>query len=137
MPLAQHDIEYFLDTARDLAGQVAANADRIDCERQIPAELSAEIADKGFFRLLVPRSLGGAELDHPDFLRILQIFAEADGSTAWCINQNNVFATASVIIPEQTAREIWSDGRAVVANGPPEPSTQAIPVDGGAYPGLL
>ena len=129
--MAQYDIENMLDTARELAGRVAANADRIDCERQIPAELSAEIADEGFFRLLVPRSLGGAELDHPDFLRILQIFAEADGSTAWCINQNNVFATASVIIPEQTAREIWSDARAVVANGPPEPSTQAIPVDGG------
>ena len=131
MPVAQHDIEYFLDTARELAGQVAANADRIDCERQIPPELAAEIADKGFFRLLLPRSLGGAELSHLDFLRILQVFAEADGSTAWCINQNSVFATASVIIPEQTAREIWGDGRAVVANGPPISSVKAIAVDGG------
>ena len=131
MSIAQHDIEYFLDTARELAGQVAANADRIDCERQIPPELAGEMADKGFFRLLVPRSLGGAELSHLDFLRILQIFAEADGSTAWCINQNNVFATASVVMPEQTAREIWSDGRAVVSNGPPIPSAKAVSVDGG------
>ena len=131
MPIAQHNIGYFLDAARELASHVAANADRIDCERQIPSELAGEIAGKGFFRLLVPRSLGGEELGHPDFLRILQIFAEADGSTAWCLNQNNVFATASVIMPEQTAREIWSDGRAVVANGPPEPSVKAIPVDGG------
>ena len=131
MPIAQHDIGYFLDTARELADRVAANADRIDCERQIPSELAGEIADRGFFRLLVPHSLGGAELGHLDFLRILQIFAGVDGSTAWCINQNNVFATASVIMPEQTAREIWSDGRAVVANGPPTPSVKAIPVDGG------
>jgi len=119
MPKAQRDIGYFLDTARELAGRVAVNADRIDCERQIPPELAGEIADTGFFRLLVPRSLGGAELGYLDFLRILQVFAEVDGSTAWCINQNNVFATASVIMPEQTAREIWGDGRAVVANGPP------------------
>ena len=131
MPIAQHDIGYFLDTARELADRVAANADRIDCERQIPPEVAGEIADKGFFRLLVPRSLGGAELGHLDFLRILQVFAEVDGSTAWCINQNNVWATASVIMPEQTAREIWSDGRAVVANGPPTPSVKAIPVDAG------
>ena len=131
MPIAQHDIGYLLDAARELADSVAANADRIDRERQIPSELVGEIADKGFFRLLVPRSLGGAELGHLDFLRILQVFAAADGSTAWCINQNNVFATASVIMPKQTAREIWGDGRAVVANGPPTPSAKAIPVDGG------
>ena len=131
MPIARHDIGYFLDTARELAERVAANADRIDCERQIPSELTDEIADKGFFRLLVPRSLGGAELGHLDFLQILQVFAEVDGSTAWCINQNNVFATASVVMPEQTAREIWGDGRAVVANGPPAPLVKSIPVDGG------
>ena len=131
MPITQHDIGYLLDTAQDLAGRVAANADRIDCERQIPPELAEEIADKGFFRLLVPRSLGGAELAHLDFLRILQVFAEVDGSTAWCINQNNVFATASAVMPEQTAREIWGDARAVVANGPPTASAKAVPVDGG------
>ena len=131
MPIEQHDLGYFLDTARELAGHVAAIADRIDWEREIPSELAGEIADKGFFRILVPRSLGGAELGHLDFLRILQVFAGVDGSTAWCINQNNVWATASVIMPEQTAREIWGDGRAVVANGPPTPSVKAIPVDGG------
>ena len=131
MPLAQHDIEYYLDTARDLANQVTADADRIDCERQIPSDLAGEMADKGLFRLLVPRSLGGAELSHLDFLRILKIFSKADGSTAWSLNQNNVFATASAIIPEQTAREIWGDGRAVVSNGPPTSSVKALPVDGG------
>ncbi|HIN05273.1 MAG TPA: hypothetical protein EYM65_03405 [Dehalococcoidia bacterium] len=60
MPLAEHDIEYFLDTARDAVGRVAANADQIDSERQIPSELAGEMADKGLFRLLVPRPLGGA-----------------------------------------------------------------------------
>ena len=131
MPIAQHDTEYYLDTARELAARVAANADRIEADRQLPAELANEIADKGFFRLLVPRSLGGAELDHPTFRRILEVIAEVDGSTAWCINQNNVFATDSVRIPEQTAREIWDEKRAVVTNGPPSASAKAIPVDGG------
>ncbi len=61
MPAIQHTSGYYLDTARELAAQVAANADRIDLERQIPSALAKEIANKGFFRLLVPRSLGGAE----------------------------------------------------------------------------
>jgi alkylation response protein AidB-like acyl-CoA dehydrogenase len=75
--------------------------------------------------------LGGAEMDHMEFLRILEVFAEADASTAWCINQNNVFATDCVKMPEPLAREIWDDRVAVVANGPPAPSAKAIPVDGG------
>jgi alkylation response protein AidB-like acyl-CoA dehydrogenase len=131
MPTAPHDTEYYLDTARELASHVAANADRIEADRQLPTELANEIADKGFFRLLVPRSLGGAELDHPTFRKILEIIAAADGSTAWCINQNNVFATDCVRIPEQTAKEIWGEKRAVVTNGPPTASSKAVPVDGG------
>lgn len=131
MPATQYDVGQYLDTARQLAAHVADSADRIDRERQLPPELAGEIADEGFFRLLMPRSLGGAELEHPDFLRILEVFAAADGSVAWCLNQNNVFATNSVRMPEQTAREIWGEQRAVVTNGPPTSAAKAIPVDGG------
>ncbi len=131
MTTVSHDIEHYLDAARDLAIRVAAEANRIDADRQIPAELAGELADQGFFRLLLPRSLGGAELSHPDFRRILEVFAAADGSTGWCINQNNVFSTDCVRIPEETAREIWGENRAVVTNGPPSSSAKAVPVDGG------
>ena len=131
MQVMSQDIEYYLDAARELAVRVAAQADRIDADRQIPAELAGEMAGKGFFRLLLPRSLGGAELPHPDFRRILEVFAEVDASTAWCINQNNVFSTDCVRMPEETAREIWGEERAVVTNGPPSSSAKAIPVDGG------
>lgn len=127
----QHDIEYYIDTAGELAERVAAHADQIDSERQIPAKLAGEFADKGFFRLLLPRSLGGAQLDHPDFLRILEIFADVDGSTGWCINQNNVHSINSLRMPLATAQEIYSDGRAVVTNGPPTASAKAVPCDGG------
>ena len=131
MAIAQHNIGYYLEAARALATRVAAAADRIDREREIPSELAGELAEKGFFRLLVPGSLGGAELDFLDYLQIVQVFGEADGSVAWCINQNNVFATNSVRMPEQTAREIWSDRQAVVSNGPPISSATAVTVDGG------
>ncbi|MCH8892287.1 MAG: acyl-CoA dehydrogenase family protein [Chloroflexi bacterium] len=127
----QHDLEYYFDTAHELAERVAAQADQIDDERQIPAELAGQIADKGFFRLLLPRSLGGAQLDHPDFLRILETFAAADGSTGWCINQNNVHSTNSLRMPLATAEEIYADHRAVVTNGPPTSSSKAVPCEGG------
>ena len=131
MATTEQDIEYYLEAARELAGKVAAAADRIDDDRQLPPELAEELADLGFFRLLLPRSLGGAQLDHPDFLRILAKFAAVDASTGWCLNQNNVFSTNSLKMPETTAREIWGEKRAVVTNGPPTASSQALPVEGG------
>ncbi|MCH7787293.1 MAG: acyl-CoA dehydrogenase family protein, partial [Chloroflexi bacterium] len=131
MAIAQYEIGQYLEVAHALAASVAEAADRIDRDREIPSELIREIADKGLFRMLLPRSLGGGEIDFLDYLRIIEIFAKVDASTAWCMNQNNVFATNSVRMPEQTAREIWSDQRAVVTNGPPATSVEAIPVDGG------
>ena len=48
MSIAEHDAGHYLKAARQLATSVAANADRIDRERQIPPELAGEIADQGF-----------------------------------------------------------------------------------------
>lgn len=131
MAIAERDIDYYLNLSRDIAEQITPHADRIDNERQLPPEITAEIADKGLFRLLVPRSLGGAELKHPDFLKIVDIFAEVDASAAWCINQNNVFATYSTLMPEQTAKELYRDQRTVITNGPPTSTSKAVPTDGG------
>ena len=131
MTATQTDIAQYLETAHELAALVADVTDRIDAERRLPPEVTNEMADRGFFRLLLPRSLGGAELEHPDFLKIVRVFAEADASAGWCVNQNNVFSTNSARVSEKTAREIWTVQRNVVTNGPPVPTSRADVVDGG------
>ena len=59
MTTAQHDTEHYLKTAHDLAAKVAPHVRQIEADRQFPSELSEAIADQGFFRLLIPRSMGG------------------------------------------------------------------------------
>ncbi|MEC9292804.1 MAG: acyl-CoA dehydrogenase family protein [Chloroflexota bacterium] len=125
-----HSDEY-LDKAQDLAAKVAERVDEIDAERQISTDLFHEMADAGFFRLLVPRSLGGAELAPLVFFEIVRIFAEVDASTAWCMNQNNIFATDAARMPYQTAHKLWDDRYCVVTNGPPSEGSKAIPTEGG------
>ena len=126
-----NDIAHYLDAAVPFAARVAEAADWIDAERQMPPDLAADMADAGFFRLLLPRELGGAELAHPDFLNILEMFAGADASVAWCLNQNNVFSTRSTRMSMNTAREIWGEPRAVVTNGPPAGGSKSVPTPGG------
>ena len=129
--MSASQIQKYLAGARELAKSVGEAGDEIAESRRIPVELSNEIADRGFFRLLLPKSLGGAEMEHPDFLRIVRVFAEADASVGWCVNQNNVFSTNAVRVPPETAAEIWSVRRNVVTNGPPVSASCADEVDGG------
>ena len=84
----------------------------------------------GLFRLLVPRSVGGEEMDWLEYLDVVRTVAEADGSAGWCLNQGAVFATTSARCTEALAREVWGDPRTVVGNGPPKGST-SVPTEGG------
>lgn len=128
---APNDIAHYLEAARPFVDRVDEGADWIDAERRMPPDLAAAMADAGFFRLLLPQELGGAELPHPDFLNILEMFAGADASVAWCLNQNNVFSTRSTRMPMTTAQEIWGEQRAVVTNGPPAGGSKSVPTPGG------
>lgn len=57
---AGRDTSGYIETARELAGLVAENAGEINAQRRMPPQVADAIADAGFFRLLMPRELGGA-----------------------------------------------------------------------------
>ena len=50
-------------------------------------------------------------MDYLEYLAFIEAFGKADGSTAWCVNQANVFASRSAVMPEPLAQEIFSDER--------------------------
>lgn len=110
--------------------RIAGAADEIEQERRIPQELIDAMVDQGLFRLLVPRSVGGGEVDFLEYLSMVQAVAAADGSTAWCFNQNNILGTMAALMPAPLAEEVWSDPRAILCNGPPQ-HAEITPVDGG------
>jgi alkylation response protein AidB-like acyl-CoA dehydrogenase len=120
-----------LDAARALAPRVRACAEEIERARALPRALFEALADAGIFHLLVPRSLGGRELDPPTYIQVIEVFGKADASTAWAVNQGAVYATYAARMPREAARAIWMDvPRAVVANSP-APTATASPVPGG------
>ena len=102
----------------------------INEEREIPKDLVQSLISDGFFRLLLPESLGGFELNHIDFLDVLEIVAGADGSVAWCLNQNNVLATLAAFMPRKLANVIWSDPNVVLSNGQ-STDGECVPVEDG------
>ena len=111
------DVEY-LARARDFAPALAAAAARIDRDRELPADIVDGLATRGFFRLLLPRSLGGAELLPLPYVQVIEEIAKADASTAWCLNQGNGCAMTAAYLEPAAAREIFGGMKSVLAWGP-------------------
>lgn len=120
-----------LARAEALVPKIAAAADEIDAGRELPTALADAMKDAGLFRLLVPRSVGGEEMDWLEYLDVVRTIAYADGSTGWCFNQGAVFATTCCRAPEALAEEVWGDPRTVIGNGPPQGNIDLEHVKGG------
>ncbi|MBI3512939.1 MAG: acyl-CoA dehydrogenase family protein [Proteobacteria bacterium] len=116
--------------ARALAPLIEAAAPRIEAARELPADIMTALHDAGLLRLLLSRALGGAELDPPDYVEVLEAVAQADASTAWCLNQTNVCSITAVHVAPEVARAIFAPRDAVLAWGI-GPKAQAVVVYGG------
>jgi alkylation response protein AidB-like acyl-CoA dehydrogenase len=120
-----------LTRARALAPEIAAASDEVEARRELPPALVARLIEQGLFRLLRPRAFGGKELRPVVFSQVMEIFAAADASTAWCVGQNNGCAMSAAYLEPEVAREIFGPADGVLAWGPPGAPYPAEPVEGG------
>jgi indole-3-acetate monooxygenase len=108
-----------LAVARDLQPRIRAVASEIEEGRRLPQKLVYELVEAGLFHLMIPRSLGGEEVDPITAARVVEELAYADGSTGWCVmlaHQSVIFAG---ILPPPHAREIWGNGGIVAGTARP------------------
>ena len=102
----------YLARVREIAPALAAAAEEIDRRRELPEAIVDALIERGLFRLLLPRSLGGAELLPAQYVPIIEAIAQIDASTAWCINQNSGCSmTAAYARPGGRARDLRRTAR--------------------------
>ena len=116
--------------ASTLYDDIASAGAWIEEHREFPAELVEKLKSANMLRLLVPKSLGGDEMDWFEYLDVIMTIAHADGSVGWCVNQGCVFATNAGREPRELAKEIWGETIGSCGNGPPIGATSE-PVNGG------
>jgi alkylation response protein AidB-like acyl-CoA dehydrogenase len=121
----------YVERARALAPAIAAAADETERERKVAASLMKTMHDAGMFRLLLPRSIGGAEIDPVTFVRVIEEVAKADGSTAWCLCQNSGCSMIAGYLEPAAAREMFGPQDAVLAWGSQGGDGFAQVTDGG------
>src|SRR5690242_7719941 len=93
--------------ARGLAPQIRAAADAIERERCLPPWLVQALAEAGFFRMVLPRALGGLEVDILTMPRVVEELARADASVAWCVMTGAQSASLAAHLLQEGADEIF------------------------------
>src|SRR5205823_13676404 len=122
----------YLDRARELQPMLRADGDEIERRREVTPEVVDAMIERGIFKMLLPRSIGGAELDPLTYTAALELLAQAEGSTAWCLGQNSGCSMIAPYLPEATAREVFGGPRGILAWGPELPGAgRGIGVEGG------
>jgi alkylation response protein AidB-like acyl-CoA dehydrogenase len=117
--------------ARELAPLIAAHAARTEQEREIAPDVLTALHDARLFRMLLPRTCGGSEVDPLTFMQAIEELAKADGSTAWCVVQAAGCSMSAAYVAPEVAKGLFGRERAVLAWGPVGPNAKAIAVDGG------
>jgi alkylation response protein AidB-like acyl-CoA dehydrogenase len=117
----------YLARVRDLAPDLAIAAHEIDEDRELPAAIIDRMIEQGFFRLLLPRSLGGAELLPAQYVPIIEAFARVNASLAWCLNQNSGCSMTAAYLPADVAKDIFGGPRGILAWGPGPGEARAVP----------
>ncbi len=106
-----------VERARALAPLIRESADEIERGRRLTDPVVAALVKGGFYRMLLPKSLGGAELAPEFFMATLEEIAKADASTAWCLGQCGVCAMVAAYLERDAAREIFDRAPGILAWG--------------------
>ena len=117
--------------AKKIAPEIVENLDRIDADRQLPAELAGKMAEKGLFGLYVPKELGGPETDPITAFHVVEEIAQADGSAGWCVFNGAAVSSAVVRISKKAAKEIFGDPPCILGSGSARAGGTAKITDGG------
>src|ERR1700731_3406192 len=119
-----------LDAARELAPKIRAAAGEIEKGRRLPMHLVREMQRAGVFRMVMPRSWAGPELDFLTQMRVIEELSIVDASTGWCamIGVDGGYMTA--YIDQAVAREMYADIDSVTATTFAPPGTAVKKGDG-------
>jgi alkylation response protein AidB-like acyl-CoA dehydrogenase len=102
-----------LEAARTLAPLLAAHAGDGERSRRLSRDVVEALVAGGFFRMLVPSSLGGAESEPATFVATVEELARHDASAGWCIAACATSGMVAAYIDEDAAREVFGAGGSV------------------------
>ncbi len=106
-----------IQRAKSVGDLLLAAAPRIEVEKGLPDDVVQALHESRLFRLLLPKSVGGDELDLRTFAEVMEIVAGFDASTAWCMSQGAGCAMSAAFLDPEPAQRLFGPPDAVLAWG--------------------
>ncbi|MBR1129867.1 acyl-CoA dehydrogenase family protein [Bradyrhizobium iriomotense] len=116
---------------RELAPEIVARTAEIEAARRLPPDLVERLRSIGIFRMFVPRSHGGLELDFPDGLEVIKALTRLDGSVGWTAIVAGVGSLFAAAARPELYQQMYQDGPDVAICGSSQPAGTAERVSGG------
>jgi len=122
----------YLERTEEISALIRDEAERADELRHMTDPVFAALHENGFFHMMTPRPLGGAELTWSDGLEVAEGLARIDGATGWCAMVAGVqHGSCGSLITETGRKEVFSAGTDTIIAGQGIPRGLARQVDGG------
>jgi indole-3-acetate monooxygenase len=129
---ADLDAQPVVQAAAALRPLIRRHRDEIDREQRLPKALVEEFHAAGFYSMVMPRALGGLQVDPLTYVRVVELLAEAAGSVGWNLANNSIGQLVTLGLPDEGVHEIYERGAdTAIAGTAVMGGGQAVPVDGG------
>lgn len=125
------DSQPVVRAAAALSPTLRAYRDAIESEQRLPAALVAQMHEAGFYRMVIPRALGGLQVDPLTYQRVVELMAEGLGSVGWNLANNGIGQLVTLGLPEDGVAEVHGPAPSVIAGTAVQGGGTAVPVEGG------
>jgi len=106
--------------------------EEIEREQRLPKALVEQFHAAGFYSMVIPRALGGLQVDPLTYLRVVEVLAESAGSVGWNVANNSIGQLVTLGLPDDGVREIYATGAdTVIAGTAVMGGGRGVPVPGG------
>ena len=120
-----------LAAARNLGPLIREHADEAERARRLSPRVIGALADSGLFRLLLPRSLGGLEVDPVTCSLIVEEIARHDSAAGWALQAGNTGAWWAARLPTEGTEEVYASNPCAVVSAAFHPPQRAVETPGG------
>jgi alkylation response protein AidB-like acyl-CoA dehydrogenase len=120
-----------LANIRGLAPAITSRVAEIEAGRRVPPDLVEALRSIGVFRVFVPQSHGGLELDLPGALEVFGALSRIDGSVGWIAMIGGGCDMFAPLLPRDTYEQVYQNGPDVIIAGSVQPAGRAEAVTGG------
>jgi indole-3-acetate monooxygenase len=129
---ADIDAQPLVQAATALQPVLRRYHEEIEREQRMPPALVEQLREAGFYKMVIPRELGGLQVDTLTYLRVVELLAEGAGSVGWNLGNGGVGQLVTLGLPDEGVHEIYAKRADTIIAGTAVPGGgQAVPVAGG------